>query len=285
MTSISNRAILVSLGISEWTARKYDKGASKGVTARAGAIDSAARVNKALLPQALSLERVHKKTSEIRNAYYKRTLPWREGSQIISTRDYVAFARWLGDQKDEWYSEVKQFVADYPALRRDAEIALNGLYNEDDYPPPSAIADKFSFRAHFEPVPDASDWRVDVADEHLAAMKADLQRSTEERIGAAMQDAWRRIYEVVQKAHDRLSCEGAIFRNSLVENAVELCSLLPALNVTGDAKLEEMRQALEGSLAACEPQNLRDDPVLRSDVADQMADIMSKMGAFYKPAT
>lgn len=281
--SISKRAILVSLGISEWTARKFDKGASQGVTARAGAVEKAARVNKNLLPAAVSLERVHKATNDIRGEYYKRTLPWRDGAQIIPTSAYVEFTQWVNAARARWEGEVDEFVRDYPDLKRDAEIQLNGLFNEADYPPADQIASRFRFNVTFEPVPDAKDWRVDVGDEHLARIKADLERSIGERLGQAMQDAWRRVYEVVERAHERLSDPKAIFRNSLVENAVELCSLLPQLNVVGDPDLEAMRQRLERSLAACDPQSLREEPALRSKVADEMSAIMSKMAPFYQP--
>jgi hypothetical protein len=48
---------------------------------------------------------------------------------------------------------------------------------------------------------------------------------------------------------DRLSGDDKkIFRNSLVDNALELTNLLTRLNVTKDPKLEQARQALEQSL-------------------------------------
>ena len=53
--SLTNKALLVSLNISVWTARKLSKSESEEVIRRHGAVDGAARVNVALLPGSESL--------------------------------------------------------------------------------------------------------------------------------------------------------------------------------------------------------------------------------------
>ena len=85
----------------------------------------------------------------------------------------------------------------------------------------------------------------------------------------------------MSKTHERLSDPKNVFRNSLIDNARDLCSVLPSLNISDDANLEALRRDLEQSLCKYQPDHLRDDEVLREEVSDKMADIMSKMGAFY----
>ena len=76
MTSISERALLVSVNISQWTARKLDKRESAEVARRNSAIDGSIRANKDLLPMAHSLKQVHSVVGSIRNEFYRTTVPW-----------------------------------------------------------------------------------------------------------------------------------------------------------------------------------------------------------------
>jgi len=73
--NLNDRALLVQLNVSQWTARKYDKSASKEVTTAHGANQAAGRFNKSLLPMNDKLDNIHKKTTLIRTKYYDNTLP------------------------------------------------------------------------------------------------------------------------------------------------------------------------------------------------------------------
>jgi hypothetical protein len=74
---------------------------------------------------------------------------------------------------------------------------------------------------------------------------------------------------------DRLSGEDKkIFRNSLIENALELTGLLTKLNVTKDPKLEDARKALEQSLVGVTPDELRTSVGAREEVLARVTQIM-----------
>jgi hypothetical protein len=66
----------------------------------------------------------------------------------------------------------------------------------------------------------------------------------------------------------------------MVENARELCSLLPRLNFADDPNLERMRLQVEGRLASHHPDALRNDPDLRRNAALEAKQIMDKMSVF-----
>lgn len=283
MTSLTNRALLVTLSIRQWSARKYDKRETAAVAMRHGIDSNVARVNKHLLPASDALQRVQQKASEARTFYYKNTLPWgQEGVQIIKTDAYFDFARAMRHHADEWHRLVDDFVLEYPALRVAAEDNLGDLYDEADYPSSAAIADKFSMRYQFMPVPDQADWRVDLGDDEMEVLRQSITQQVIDAQAVAMKEAWARVYDVVSKAHERLADPAAIFRNSLVENAAELCELLPRLNIANDPGLDSMRVELERSLCKYTPDTLRSAPDVREDVAAKMADLMNKMGAYMK---
>ena len=73
--SLASRAMLCSLSICQWSARKHDPEASEEIAARHGAQANAGRYNKVLLPpEALGdLKRI---AGEARREHYFMTLPW-----------------------------------------------------------------------------------------------------------------------------------------------------------------------------------------------------------------
>ncbi len=91
--NLSDRALLVQLTISQWTARKYDKKATQEVATTFNTSKDAGRYNKSLLPMNDYLDRVHKKTTHIREKFYKNTLPWgMEGTMMLNDIRLVELA-------------------------------------------------------------------------------------------------------------------------------------------------------------------------------------------------
>lgn len=280
---LSDRALLVSLSISQWTARKLDKRETQALAAKHGAAEGMARVNKLLLPKDGSLDAVHKVAGEIRTAYYTQTLPWAvDGSRILPSANYLAFAQEIRAMLDKWHRAKDTFLLDYPQLQADAQRLLNGMFNADDYPSQEKVARKFAADVTFFPIPDAKDFRRTLLDEEAAAREAEIEETYRRVTQEAMNDCWRRLYEVVERAVERLADPSNIFRDSLVENAVEVCRLLPRLNIADDPNLERMRNEVERALCRQQPDTLRKAPEIRQEVADKCRDIMSKMGAFFE---
>ena len=87
-------------------------------------------------------------------------------------------------------------------------------------------------------------------------------------------------YEVVKKAVDKLSQPDAVFRDSLLGNILDMCSMLPNLNVTDDAQLESMRQSIERQVASLSPDRLRHDNVSRSSAALALDNLTKNMQGF-----
>lgn len=279
--SLSSRAILVDLDISTWSARKLDRRETDEVIIRTGASKRAARVNKSLLPGAQSLEAVTKKATEIRTWFYERTLPWSGSARILRSDAYWTFVQELNTHKAAYERRVDEFVAEYPQLVAHAQTELGGLYNSNDYPAAQTVRDKFCVHTRFMPVPDQDDWRVSLSEDALKDLRESVERDVRESAQVAMQEAWKRLSDCVAHAVERLSNPEAIFRDSLVENAEELCRVLPTLNIADDPELEARRQELEQALAGVDPKDLRRFPDYRKQTADKLADIANKMSGLY----
>lgn len=277
--NLNDRALLVQLSISQWTARKYDKKATAEVATAFSTTKDAGRYNKALLPMSAELDRVHKKTTHIREKFYKNTLPWGiEGTMMLPTSNYLQFMTDFRKEKSEWQYLVDQFVGNYDQLRFDAKRILGGLYDDADYPDEVDIARKFKMDMAIFPVP-STDFRVSIASDELSRIQQDVERRVADAQTTAMKEVWDRLYDRVKHMAEKLADPKAIFRDTMVENTKELCALLPRLNFMDDPDLEAMRLQVEDSLLK-HPEALRNDPDLRRDTAAEAKAIMDKMSVF-----
>lgn len=282
-THLSDRALLVQLNVSQWTARKLDKKATKEVADTNGASREAGNYNKKLLPMSDSLSNIHTMTGDIRKEFYTNTLPWGlENTHMLPTANYLFFMTMFRKRKSEWELTVNKFLTDYPSLQHTAQRFLGNLYNSEDYPHVRDLRDKFSMDLVVLPVP-TNDFRVQLADDELAGIHADIQRRIEESSGLAMKEAWQRLYDRVKHMVERLAKlddPKSRFHESTLEHVTELCTILPRLNFTDDPHLEAMRQEVEGKLAGLSKDAVVNDPVFRQTKIDEASDIMARMGAF-----
>lgn len=277
--NLNDRALLVQLAISQWTARKYDKKATQEVAHSHGTTTAAGRYNKSLLPMNDYLNNVHAKAASIRNEYYTNTLPWGiDGTQMLPTANYLEFMTRFRTLKSEWEFLVNEFLDNYDDLKDRAKRDLATLYNEGDYPHRSEIASKFRMDMAVFPVP-SKDFRVSIAGEELSRIQQDVERRVTEAQGQAMREAWQRLYDKVKHIAEKCADPKAIFRDSMIDNARDICELLPRLNFADDPNLEAMRQAVEQKLIL-HPEALRNNPELRRDTAAEAKRIMDSMGVF-----
>lgn len=274
---IQNSSMLVDLNISVWTGRKQDKQVSEEIDAAKSTKTKAGNYHKKLLAGTQSLDNLQKLVSGIRIWHYAQTLPWSDGgSRLLPMQNFFDYKATLGDYEAQFNDAVDEFLREYPTLVSAAAFQLGDLFKADEYPDAEQLRGKFKFRYVFLPVPDVGDFRIDVNEAHLSELKTQYESFYQNKLTEAMQDAWDRLHECVKKMSDKLAGEEKqIFRDSLVHNAADLCSLLSRLNVTNDPKLESARKQLEMALVGVTPKELREDNDLRRDVKSKVDQILS----------
>lgn len=277
---LNDRALLVSLSVSQWTARKLDKKATKEVADNNRASTSAGRYNKSLLPLNDLLANVHQKTGLIREKFTKNTLPWGiDGTRILPSANYLQFMQDFRKEKADWQSLVTTFLDNYEYLVAEAKRWLGDLYDEQDYPSKASITDKFNMDMAILPVP-SDDFRVALSSDELTRIQEELEIRMASVQQEAMNDCWHRLYKHVEHITEKLSDSKSIFRDSMLDNAKETCDLLTRLNITEDPNLEAMRQAVERKLLGHHPDTLRNDWDVRQDTAVEARKIMDAMSVF-----
>ena len=162
----------------------------------------------------------------------------------------------------------------------EAEYKLNKMFNREDYPEVSQIEERFSFATEITPVPSGTDFRVDLAQDEVAAIKQQIEMQARKAQEGAMNDLWNRLYDVVHKMANKLDEKDAIFRDSLVDNIKNLTQILPKLNVTDDPALERMARDVEQKLCRFSPKDLRADPAAKQTVANEANAILEVMGCY-----
>jgi hypothetical protein len=274
-SGLSTRALLVSVNISAWAGRKLDQRATDSANAAHNADASAGRYTKKLLPGAVELQRVGVIAGQARKYYYEQTLPWMsDGTRIVSSKNYLKFQEGMRKIRADFETAVKEFEEAYPRLRLEAQSKLGNLFDASEYP--ATISERFGIEVNFYPMPDSKDFRVDISD----AEKREFERKLKQTESRAIQDAAKRLLDVVKLASERLKDPKAIFRDSLLENIGEIAALIPMLNISDDPQLDAISDSAKTLIDSVSADTVRKDGREREHVRSKLAEIESKMGAF-----
>lgn len=276
---LTNEAMIVKLSISQWTARKYDRKVTRRVDEEYGSHD-AGRYNKVLVAKD-AIKAVTQAVSKTRAFHYDNTLAWDDnGGRLLPVANYEAYRKGMRELKDEFEAAVKEFVENYPAYRAEAEQRLNGMFDPADYPGVQDIKRRYGFRVDIEPVPEGKDFRVTLQAKDAQRIQKEIDARVKDREAEAMKDLFLRLHRVVEHFAEKLSDPEAIFRDSLVENVVELVALLPKLNVADDKELKKLTAEAKKSICAHSPDVLRSEPKVREQAANDAKAILDKMAAY-----
>lgn len=278
--TLRDKAMLVRLSVSQWTARKYDKRVSANVAAQYQAALSAGRYNKALVADD-ALKTIQKKINEARTWHYAHTLPWNDDDyRMLPSMEYLHYTEKAREFDADIKALVQTFLVNYPGYVEDAQARLNGMFDPADYPSVEELSHKFRFSVSVLPLPMADDFRVDLQSDEVSRIQADIEHRTAQAQGRANRDLWDRLHTAVSHMAEKLGQSDAIFRDSLVANVQELCELLPRLNVLEDANLDAVRRDIENKLCAHTPNVLRESAIARAETARDASHILDAMAGY-----
>lgn len=305
---IQERAMLAALHISVWTATRHDPSASDAVAREHGAHSDAGRYHKRLIARKgrgraaravpvtlpasndpngapLTKEEVYYRiktlAGQLRQEFYDMTLPWSDSGQRILPGELLApLSAKLEAGEHQFRQFVRQFLSIYPDLIREQKTRLNKLYREEDFPSASEIERKFRLKLEILPLPSQDDFRVKLSDYQAERCKQEIDRNVRESLSRATMDLWTRLFEVVRHMATQLSREDIRLHHSVVDNIRNLVELLPHLNITGDPHLASLAAEVKAQLCGYSSQELKANPGLRQQTAEQAAAIVEQMSAF-----
>jgi hypothetical protein len=285
---ISTRALLVNTTVRVWSGEKRDKAITREICTMKGAEDNAVRANKSLLGG--HIHGVQTAERAVRQAVNERTLPWMDdGTRILKGAAFMAFTETMADPIRVFDSAVETFIDGYPEIKHEARRRLGDAYLESDFPSQARLRERFGVKLTYLPVPSTADFRVNLSDEEIAAVR----RNAEEALRGTVNDAVRALLDRLQEPVARLSTRLRLFRrasngkvqhpfrDSLIENVRAIVRLAPTLNLLDDPRIGELCADIERHLTAHDPEQLRNSARLRESVADEADAILRRMqGAF-----
>ena len=279
MAKLSEKAMLIRHRVRYWDARKYDKSISDEVADAKGAERDAGRYNKALIARD-ALKEIRQIRHAAKAHHERMTLPWDRSIQILPADAYMQYMAKQQEFRIQYENAVDEFIRNYPDFIEDAKKRLNGMFDERDYPSAGELQFRFGIKLHVLPMPDAQDFRVALSDKETAQIRETIEEQVNERIGNAMQDLWKRVYDAVEHMRDVLADKDKRITESLVGNLREIVDLLPVLNITGDPELARMAKRITQSLYKRDAVMLRENDKAREQQAQTADEILAAMAGY-----
>jgi hypothetical protein len=278
--SLASMAMLVELRIGTWTARKRDNETTMEVNTSKEADQDSGSVYKYLMAGSDHLKKIEKYSAKCRAWHGTQTLPWMKGIALLPMENFFKYREQLGTMEGNFHALVEDFIKVYPQLKSDQAFKLGKYYRADEFPDVETLPRRFKFEYNFLPVPEKGDFRIACEDAIKADLAEQYEKMYQSKLADAMREPWNRLRDLLERMADRLADteagERKIFRDSIIDNAVEMCDLLTRLNVTKDPALEEARRMLERAIAGMDPKDLRESQGARLELRSSVQDIIGK---------
>lgn len=270
---LSERAMLTAVRVSSWSGKAIDREVTDEVGEQHHAdLKDHGVYNKQLISKK-ALRPVHSKIALVRQTHRTLTLPWDDDARILAASGYLHYTKCMRDGRLSVEAEAKALATRMPEWVDEAKQRLGSMFDKTEYPSSEEVLKKFGVDVEIKPVPEAGDFRTKLSEATVKAVTKDIERRSDERVKRAINDVFERIVEATGRMADKLNnYEGGqgqegTFRDSLVFNVVELGNLIPALNITGDKRLNDMSKELLKSCGNTSPELLRSDAKLRKQTA------------------
>jgi len=287
---VRSKAVLVRVEITGYSGVKRDKDLSDEVSSDNDASYGVINVAKNLVTHNNHLKEIKKIIGRARNYVSENTLPWSDGTEgwrLISTKvkgNDSAYRRWqlrIGEFKNEFDREVKQFLKVYDELIKADKDILGKTFSYSDYKSVEEIADKFKFEDKVQPIHNPNDLRVGLSREEEAKIRKKLTQEIEGNFESARSTLLTKVVEKLSTVSESLNKYDpenkgkGFFNDSLVPNLRDLATTIGDLNVNSDPEIEKLRQKISSDLTLDDTQTLREDSSKREKVAKSAKDVAS----------
>jgi hypothetical protein len=282
--TVSSSAMLVELGISTWTAKKKDRGATADLLNSKHATKHAGAFNKNLLADCEELGAIQKFAANVRTMHYNMTIPWSDsGLRLLPTAKYFDYHNQMTQLQSEFDRLVQRFLGAYDWEVAQVHAKLGDLFNRDEYPTSDAVRSKFAFRLSYIPVPDAGDWRVDMEHEAQEELRRQYESFYDRQMEKAMRDLWERLHDQLSRFIKQLEIDAEGKKGKVFESTIDhvrgLADMLGHCNFRNDPALELAQRKLTSTLAGvCREDIVKNDgfrETLRGEMEQAVAALPS----------
>jgi hypothetical protein len=233
--TLADKAMLVRLKRSMFTPYASDDRATIQVEAANG-VANAGKFNKALLKNSPLFKAAQQAYGAVYDYHFKHTLPWLDdGLRMLPSALYLEYAEGMRGLQAQAQQAVWNLGASWHNEVLADSYRLGNLFNAEDYP--TDIESKYAVTLQFLPVPSTDDFRVAID----PADAASLDQAIKDAESGVATYIIGQLLEPLRAAASKLAVpigeKGAIFRDSLIENLVEVTERLPRLNINNDSSI------------------------------------------------
>lgn len=220
--------------------------------------------------------------SQLREWFYKRTLPWTDGGvRVAPSSQYMTLMDEFAELNKRFEHAVNELLDSYDQIKADCKRRMNGAYREELFP---NIYDlQTSYASELSPIQIAvpDDFRVNGLED---AVQADIKTKAWDIIGQNVQtgvdDLTSTISELLADAKDRISRaeRGEKVRFGTLQAKAKACvERIKTLNVTDDPVLTKAAERIEASLTKLDADKIKSERGLRDKVVREADAIKSDL--------
>ena len=283
---LQDKAMLMRYQEKSYNPYKRDREMSATTAAAYNADADYISVTKRLVPKSdyAAIQSQMSKMRKMRDFY---TRPWDTGIRVMPTANFFDFSDEFSKANSELESLVAEFDQKWPVIRANVISALGDSYREGDIP--ESVVGRIGINVTYSPIPRAGDFRApeNLDPEDVAKIEAQMLADFQERFKST--DLWQRVHSAVEHISERLHSyetdpitgkANTRLYESVIGNLRDLVSVLPKLNISGDADLDNMHKRLEQELCYYDISVLKDNDIIRQDVASKADQILAEVSAF-----
>ena len=289
--NLADIALLASLNISNWSARRFDPIVTEEVNESKNADAHAGRWNKKLFPKDDSdygdklgkcpADKITAIATQARIKHDYLTRQWKKGSSILPTALLDQYTEVMNGLAEQYKTAVEEWIEVFPLWVEVSKQFLSGMFSDNDYPTAKDIRRRYSFSYHFDPVPTKDDFRCKLTKGQAEQMQADLEVRVQKAVEDAMRDTAQKIIDVVGNMEEQLTQyskkEGSKLHKSLVGNVRQLAAVLDGFNITNDRKLTLIIKRIQRELCVEDIKELKENGDARKSVAQAAKEIVAQV--------
>jgi hypothetical protein len=279
--SIASSALIVNLSRSVPDLIKNDPEAAKALARIKNADVGAVTARKSLIDSP-ALKDLQRLSREIYQWHIKNTVPWGDlGQRLKDNAGLIDYRNTMNKFEIQFEALANKVVYEYPACCARAQNRLGDLYDPALFPSVEELRRKMRLRVTYEPIADPSNFIVQIGDQAAEEMK----KQYNEVLSSRMEGISNYIYEKLREPltnlvkridYDRMDTPTG-FRNTIVDNVMQIVELMGSCNFNADPKIDRLRRELRDALRGVTPDALREDSALRQHTKQEVQKIIDQL--------
>jgi hypothetical protein len=301
MTKLSEKAVLIKVYGKTWRGVVKDKEATATAAANFNTTDKWVTLSKRLVDPAI-LQQPKKILGAARNYLRGNTdgaldgeritggLPaWdNDGRHILPNALNEKVLRNLGEFQSKFEKAVDELAKILPGAIEQARQENPDLFKDADYDSADAIIENYyEMGRELDMIPDSNDIRVTASAEFVAALKGEVEDRANKRLNEVAEHTRSAIIDTIRHFADSLSDydpdnkRATAFRDSTVDKVRELVPVARALNIDGDARVDNALTDIVNVLGNRSAASLREDADDRQHVAAEATKLADNLTSIF----